>query len=331
MRLGNTLTSAFVVAVLGVVALPAVGQERNNGHERGGRRPAASQPAERSGGGGGGEQAAVRQAAPPPSQGSARSSERPQSSAPPAQSQTYSGPQAVVRGQGNRQPSAQPVPPGNQTRQGGQQAVPRTYENRQYGAQPVPRGQAAPRQQYGYGGPAYGDRGNSYGNSRSHAYMPPPPRYYARPYSGHAYVRPYGWTTYRPYYFARPYYSFSPWFSIGFGLSIGYPVSYPWTYLGTYRPRVYGDYDNSYGYSVTQDVSVYGGLSFDIQPSDADVWVDGQYVGTVKTFTPYGEPLTLTPGQHHIVVQRDGFRGMEWDVTVEPGQVIPYRGAMQRY
>ncbi len=106
-------------------------------------------------------------------------------------------------------------------------------------------------------------------------------------------------------------------------------MPYPYAYLGTYQPRVYGYDDNWYGYSTTAAVSVYGGLSFDIQPSDADLWVDDQYVGTVGTFTPNGEPLTLTPGQHHIVVQHDGFRGMEWDVTVEPGQVIPYRGAMQ--
>ncbi len=200
-----------------------------------------------------------------------------------------------------------------------------------YGAQPAPR-QAVPRPPYQYGSPAYrpGDRGYYSGNRYGHV---PAPRYgypsYARPYYGNVYVRPYGWS-YRPYYFSAPYYSFRPWFSIGFGFSVGYPVPYPYTYLGTYRPRVYGYYDDSYAYNATPSVSVYGGVSFDIQPSDADVWVDGEYVGTVGTFTPYGEPLTLTPGQHRIVVQREGFRAMEWDATIEPGQVIPYRGQMQR-
>ncbi len=77
-------------------------------------------------------------------------------------------------------------------------------------------------------------------------------------------------------------------------------------------------------------MSIYGGVSFDIQPSDADLFVDGEYVGPVGDFTPYGEPLTLTPGVHRIDVQREGFQPMSWDVTVEPGQVIPYRGAMER-
>ena len=73
-----------------------------------------------------------------------------------------------------------------------------------------------------------------------------------------------------------------------------------------------------------------GGISFDIQPSDADVFVDGEYVGPVANFTAYSEPLTLTPGVHRIAIQREGFRSMEWDVTIEPGQVIPYRGGLNR-
>ena len=78
-------------------------------------------------------------------------------------------------------------------------------------------------------------------------------------------------------------------------------------------------------------MSIYGGVSFDIQPSDADLYVNGEYVGQVGDFNPYSEPLTLTPGVHRIAVQRDGFRPMEWEVQVEPGQVIPYRGEMERY
>jgi hypothetical protein len=135
---------------------------------------------------------------------------------------------------------------------------------------------------------------------------------------------------YRPFYFSRPYYSFLPRLSIGFGLWLGNQVPYPYAYLGDYRPRVYGSYPEG-SYDVTAGVSVYGGVSFDIQPTDADLFVDGEYVGPIGNFTPNSEPLTLTPGNHRIAVQSEGFRPMEWDVTVEPGQVIPYRGAMERY
>ncbi len=110
---------------------------------------------------------------------------------------------------------------------------------------------------------------------------------------------------------------------------IGNPVPYPYAYMGSYTPRVYG-YAPQGAYDVQPGVPVHGGVSFDIQPSDADIFVDGEYVGPVGTFTPNTEPLTLTPGVHRIAVQRDGFRSMEWEVTIEPGQVIPYRGAMTR-
>jgi archaellum component FlaG (FlaF/FlaG flagellin family) len=93
---------------------------------------------------------------------------------------------------------------------------------------------------------------------------------------------------------------------------------------------VYGYYGGS-NYGYTLGVQQYGGLSFDIQPYDAGVFVDGEYVGTVGTFTPSGEPLTLWPGVHHIAIVCDGFRTMEWDVTVQPGQVIPYRGMLSRW
>jgi hypothetical protein len=345
MNLDKTLTSAVVaVAMLSLSPLVADAQG-NGGRERGGGRATAGQPAQRSEGG---RQAAVRQGGPreaAPQGGQARTHNAPQ--APPRSygspqaprahgNQVYGAPQAprtygtpqAPRANGNQAYGSQAAPRAYGNQAYGSQAAPRGYDNRAYGSQPAPR-RAVPRPpnsyRYGYGAPAYGSNGHGYYNGGGYNN-----HYYARPYYGHVYARPYGWAPYRPYYFGSAYYAFRPWFSIGFGLSIGYPVSYPYAYLGTYQPRVYGYYGGSVPYTTTAAVSVYGGVSFDIQPSDADVFVDGEYVGTVGTFTPYGEPLTLTAGQHRIVVQREGFRAMEWDVTVEPGQVIPYRGEMQR-
>ncbi len=150
----------------------------------------------------------------------------------------------------------------------------------------------------------------------------------ARPYFSHTYVRPYGWRPYYPYHFVRPYYVFSPWLSLGFGVWCGYPVPYPWVYLGDYQPTVFG-YDSD-DYQVVPGATVYGGVSFDMQPSDANLFVDGQYVGVVGSFGPSNEPLTLEPGTHRIAIQREGFRPLEWDVTIEAGQVIPYRGELER-
>jgi hypothetical protein len=268
------------------------------------------------------------------------SESRPLPTAPSARAnegRSYGTPQAAPRADVNRQYSGQ-QPRANENRQysGGQQrAVPRAYSQPSYQSQrPDGRGNG------NYAQPRNGNRSQGYGGARPPSYGPSygARSHYARPYHSQVYVRPSYWAPYRPYYFGYAYYSFRPYWNIGFGLWAGYTVPYPYAYLGTYTPRVYGydyysgygDTSSGYGYNVSAEVPLYGGVSFDINPSDADLFVDGEYVGTVGTFGPQNEPLTLTPGEHRIAIQRNGYRPMEWDVTIELGQVIPYRGAMDR-
>jgi hypothetical protein len=128
---------------------------------------------------------------------------------------------------------------------------------------------------------------------------------------------------YQPHYSYRPYYDFRPRISLGFGFYIGFPVAYP----SWYDPYYYRDPYPRLGYYVAPGVR-YGGVSFDIQPSDADVFVDGEYVGTADDFSPYEAPLTLRAGSHRIQLEAPGCQPMIFDITVVPGQVIPYRGAL---
>ena len=292
-----TFTSAVFVAALSLAVLPATAQNRGGGHQGGGN-------GHQGGGGGGGRATASRpQSAPRSPQGrasSAPSGAQGRSQSP--QGRSYAAPRELPRASGGGT-SASGVPRGG-SYQG--QAVPRSGGGERYGMR------------NGYS--AAGVRGGY------HPTM-------ARPYFSHAYARPYGWRPYYPYHFVRPYYVFSPWLSIGFGLWCGYPVPYPWVYLGDYQPTVFGDYpDDNYQVAPTPAPAqpAYGGVSFDIQPSDANLFVDGQYVGVVSSFGPANEPLTLEPGQHRIALQRDGYRPLEWDVTVEAGQVIPYKGVLDR-
>jgi hypothetical protein len=226
----------------------------------------------------------------------------PRATMPGNDSRSYSAPQAEARGNRSARPQAGRDAPREYS--GGRvepQAKPRPYDQ-----QPSP----GYRPDSGGGHPPYGGGRARYETAR--------------------YVRPPHFQSYRPLYFSRPYYGFRPHVHIGFGVWLGVSVPYPWAYVGSYRPRVYGYYSRQY-YGVAPGMYQYGGLSFDIQPSDADLWVDGEYVGPVGTFTPYGEPLTLWPGVHHIAIVREGFRTMEWEVTVEPGRVIPYRGMLARW
>jgi hypothetical protein len=257
------------------------------------------------------------------------------------------------RGEGRERARARSAQSGGGERESrGSRAVPRPAESRQSSAvQEAPRDIQGRRNQgsraasRGSGSPSYsppahsapqyrpgGSQARTYPDSRR-GYSPSGGGY--ERYGSHGYVRPPHYRPYRPYYFSRPYYGFRPYVHIGFGVWLGAAVPYPWAYFGAYVPRVYGSYGREY-YGRTYvgaapAVQQYGGVSFDIQPTDADLFVDGEYVGAVGTFTPWGEPLTLWPGVHRIAIVRDGFRTMEWEVTVQPGQVIPYRGMLARW
>jgi hypothetical protein len=73
-----------------------------------------------------------------------------------------------------------------------------------------------------------------------------------------------------------------------------------------------------------------GGVSFEITPGTAEVFIDGSYIGTAGEFTPTTQPLGLTPGRHQIEIRAPGYRTMQFDADVVAGQVIPFQGAMER-
>jgi hypothetical protein len=120
----------------------------------------------------------------------------------------------------------------------------------------------------------------------------------------------------------RPYYSFRPHFNLGFGFFLGYSVPYP----SFYDPYAYDPYYPG-GYAITPGVA-YGGMSFDVQPYDAQIFVDGAYVGNAQDFGPEDAPLTLTAGRHRIEVRAPGYQVMSFDANVVPGQVLPYQGTL---
>jgi hypothetical protein len=147
-----------------------------------------------------------------------------------------------------------------------------------------------------------------------------------------------------PYRFARPYYAFRPRVSLGFGLWVGYPVAYPYYYNPyayaypypyPYPPPPYGYPTQPSAYPPAGAVGVQpgttsgAGLSFEITPVDADVYLDGAYVGRVSNFGPLSQPLSVTPGRHHIELRRAGYQTLSFDADIAPGQVIPYQGEMQ--
>jgi hypothetical protein len=162
-------------------------------------------------------------------------------------------------------------------------------------------------------------------NTRSYAV--PRARVAPRYTTPRGYVRPY--VSPHPV-FVRPYYAFRPRFTFSFGLRVGYGVPYPFTYYDPYAPYNF-DVAVMPGY-VAGNTSAYygrvGGLSFNIDPMDAAVFLDGQYIGIADDFAPDQMPLTLPVGRHHVDLRADGFMTASFDITIVGGQVIPYEGSL---
>jgi hypothetical protein len=102
---------------------------------------------------------------------------------------------------------------------------------------------------------------------------------------------------------------------VPYPLAFGYP-----TYVYPYPPG---------GVVGELPPDAYGGLSLDITPDDASVSVDGEYVGVARDFSPVHQPLTLTPGRHHVELQAPDAAPIAFDVDIVPGEVLPYSGTLQ--
>jgi hypothetical protein len=71
-----------------------------------------------------------------------------------------------------------------------------------------------------------------------------------------------------------------------------------------------------------------GFLRLTLQPDDAQVFVDGAYVGTVGD-RRRGDG-TLTAGNHRIELRANGYRTRAFDVRITPGDTTTYREDLER-
>jgi len=111
-----------------------------------------------------------------------------------------------------------------------------------------------------------------------------------------------------------------------FGLGYFYYDPYTW-----YPPSYYsGYYGGGYGgyYDNYFDI---GELRLSVSPRFADVYVDGYFAGRVDDYDGTFQALKLESGAHHIQIVAQGFAPLDFDVRINPGQKITYRGALRPY
>lgn len=152
-----------------------------------------------------------------------------------------------------------------------------------------------PRVDNDYGYPYY----PSYGGS-----------FYYSPYRRYYYMPAYGFGLgyfYDPMWY-DPYYS-----GYGYGTGFGYGGGY------------YGGSGSSnYGSGAT------GSLRLKIEPREAQVYVDGYFVGDVDNFDGLFQRLKIDAGGHRIEIRAEGYEPIQFDVLLTPGETVTYKGDLKR-
>jgi hypothetical protein len=188
---------------------------------------------------------------------------------------------------------------GGGNRGGGNRAVARSAPREGRSAPPSGTETASPRTR--------GDR-QSYGVATARRYAPRPPHgggYY--PWSD-----PWWWNSY-PYSFG--FFAWDPFW---------YGASYP-----AYGGYGYGSgYESGYGYSGGSGYGLYGGLKLKVKPRDAEVFVDGYFVGRVDDFDGLFQKLNLESGPHRIEIRAPGYTTISFDVRIEFDETVTYRGEL---
>jgi hypothetical protein len=167
---------------------------------------------------------------------------------------------------------------------------------------------------------------------------------------------------YYPGYYNRGYYNLGYWdlgyggWGSGLGYYYGYsPLSWGWAgswygapYFGYGGYGSYGGYGGyggygeyggpgyGYGYTTSQATRWYstGDVKLRVRPKNAEVFVDGYYVGVVDDFDGTFQHLTLSADpssglSHKVEIRAPGFEPQVFDVRLQPGQTITYRGDLQ--
>jgi hypothetical protein len=180
--------------------------------------------------------------------------------------------------------------------------------------------------------PGRPDRG---GNGRYSPIYYDPYYYYGGGYSGYyGYYGAYGPWGYNPFY--RGY---SPFFLPGYGFGFGYFGYDPWLDpfgygygSDPYGSDPYGYYGGGYsggGYQSSERADT-GSIRLKVKPGNAQVFVDGYYVGTVDSFDGAFQRLSVAAGAHKIELRADGYEPEQFDVLVKPGETVAYKGDMKR-
>ncbi len=119
----------------------------------------------------------------------------------------------------------------------------------------------------------------------------------------------------------------------GYGYGFGYFGYDPFLFGGYYDPNAFIGYGQGYpsggGYGVGEYRDA-GSLRLKVKPANAQVYVDGYYVGLIDNFDGMFQHLSIEAGSHRVEVRAEGYEPVQFDVLVTPGETITYKGELNR-
>lgn len=143
---------------------------------------------------------------------------------------------------------------------------------------------------------------------------------------------------YDPYYYGSGGRYSSYWNPYGYGFGLGYFAYDPFLSSG-YGSSGYGGYGGGYGAYGYDDPyqggsgSRYrgvGSVRLKVKPADAQVYVDGYFVGVIDSYDGAFQRLGIDEGAHKVEVRAEGFEPVQFDVMITPGETITYKGDLKR-
>ena len=154
---------------------------------------------------------------------------------------------------------------------------------------------------------------DAHAQTRGHAR----PRVSPPPHGGSSHAR-----VYRPYYYAPYYYRpvyYAPYYSgfywgVGWGAYGWYPPPYYWQY--PYPPYPYGYSDES-------------ALRVQVKPTDAEVYIDGYFVGVVDSYDGMFQRLHLPPGEHVVEIFHERYRPLREPMRFAPRETYELKRQLE--
>ena len=108
--------------------------------------------------------------------------------------------------------------------------------------------------------------------------------------------------------------------------SYGYPGYGYSSYGYPYYPYGY----TSYGYGQNYVTPYMGSLRLKVKPRDAEVFVDGYYVGLVDHFDGFTQRLRLEEGTYQIQISHPDYLPIDLDVLIVAGETVTFEELMVR-